>query len=265
MLNPDDRESVITHDNEISYVLSNFDEDFIYNTIMESIQTKLKYCSVAMFSKPNLIIIYENQFKQLLSDYPQYRNEILAKRNETYENILHILCDSYQLRYEDFDSFTIFTSLVYMYDFLVSNFANKAEQFFVQYIYRNKSDLFKTLGLADLKHSKDISTSYSKKVFKDAELAIIAANIVKVLKNIAEQDIPLNIYISNIYGERIANHLNSVLLPVNDFFHEYIKPILYHPGYNIEFVTNVRLALTGLNQRNDTDAIIMQAKSVEEE
>ena len=250
MISPENKEYAITHENEIAYVLSKFDDDFVYNTVDESINNIFKYFTFRLM--PNIPQGYETNFRCLLIDYPDASQEILQKRNEVYRNILKILCDRYQIAYEDYDDnqFNLVTSVTYMYHLLVSGFISTAMNFFVNYIIKEKDGLYRSLNLDEQKKNKDISTIYSKKVFEDPKLGIICANIETVIKNICEMDIPLNTYISIAYNnEPIAQYLNNVLSPTNDFFKTYIKPIVY--GDNaISFVTEVRLNLLNCNTVN---------------
>ena len=130
MINPDNRELIITHDNEIAYVLSNFNEDFIYNTIMESLTMKIRFYDSLML---NIVRGYESMFKQILIEYPNNKEEILLKRTEVYTNILKILCDQYQLVYNDYDNYDLYTSVSYMYDLLVSSYQDIICKFFTRY------------------------------------------------------------------------------------------------------------------------------------
>lgn len=266
MLSPENSEYTITHENEIAYILSKFDDDFVYNTVDESINNIFKYFTFRLM--PNIPMGYETNFRCLLVDYPDSSHEILEKRNEVYRNILKILCDRYQIAYEDYDDnrFNLATSVFYMYHLLVSGFIYTAIDFFVNYIIKEKEGLYRSLDLDEQKKNKDISTIYSKKVFENPKLGIICSNIETVIKNICEMDIPLNTYISVSYGnDPIVQYLNSVISPTNDFFKTYIKPIIY--GDNaISFITEVRLRLLNYNTVNlDTLDLMKNFKPLEED
>ena len=90
MINSENKELAIAHDNEVAYVLSKFNADFIYNTVNEALNMKLRHYEFVM---PNIVSGYEVMFKQIISDYPTHRPEILETRQEVYTNILRILCD----------------------------------------------------------------------------------------------------------------------------------------------------------------------------
>ena len=266
MLNPENKEYTVTHDNEIAYILSRFDDDFIYNTIDESIKSIFQLSVYR--SLPNIPAGYETNFKLYLTDYPDARNEILLKRNETYEHIIRILCDRYQLIYDDHDTYSIATSAVYMYDLLVSSFLNTAKNFFVNFIIKEKTGLYKSLALDDQKKNKDISTVYAKKTFEDSELGAISANIETVIKNICEMDISFDTYLDLGFQSypNIANFFKEILEPSVDFFKTFIKPIVY--GDNaISFITEVRLALLNIGDIGfvSNKMILSDFKTLEED
>ena len=268
MLNPDNKEYTVTHDNEVAYILSRFDDDFIYNTIDESINSISKLSVYR--SLPNIPAGYETNFKLYLTDYPESKTEILAKRNETYEHIIRILCDRYQLIYDDHDTYNIATSAVMMYNLLVSGFISTAINFFTNFIIREKNGLYQTLSsMDDTKKNKDISSVYSKKMFDDNKMAAIVSNIEPIVKTICEMDITFENYIDTAFkgNETLSNYYKGILTPAVDFFKTFIKPLAYN--YNaISFITEIRLSLLNINQSvygNANESILLNFRALEED
>lgn len=269
MLSPDNREYTVTHDNEIAYILSHFDDDFIYSTVEESIKAVSTLSVYRVL--PNIPAGYETNFKLYLSDYPDASNEILAKRNEAYEHIIRILCDKYQLIYDDHDTYNVATAAVFMYDLLVSSFIIIARDFFVNFINKEKEALYTTLStsIGEQKKNKDISTMYAKKLINDYKLGAISANIESVIQTICNMDITFDTYLElGLQGNQPAiDFLKSILTPTVDFFKTFIAPIVYGND-SITFITEVRLALLNLNfdplGSNDR-SIISDFKALEEE
>jgi hypothetical protein len=262
MINSENNELAVTHDNEIAYVLSKFGEDFIYNTVVEALSLRLHYYDLVM---PNIVSGYETMFKQILLDYPDYKDDILGTRENVYLNILKILCDFYQLQYEDYDTYNLYSSVSYMYVLLVSGFQQCVCNFFFDFITREKEGLYTSLNLDERKKNKDIGTVYTKKVFSDTKIGIICVNLDYVISSICCMDITFDQYIDGALSSdnvpEIKNHLKTVLTPQVDFFKTYIAPIVLESEYSVAIHTSVKLMLQNyshnkyllFNNEEDTD------------
>ena len=67
MISPDNKDMSIVKDNEIAYILSKFNTDFIYVTVTEALQCRLRYYDSV---NPNIVSGYEVIFKQAMEEYP---------------------------------------------------------------------------------------------------------------------------------------------------------------------------------------------------
>lgn len=241
MINPDNRELIVTHDNEIAYVLSNFNEDFIYNTIMESLTMKIRFYDSLM---PNIVRGYESMFKQILIEYPNNKEEILLKRTEVYTNILKILCDQYQLVYNDYDNYDLYTSVAYMYDLLVSSHQDIICNFFTRFIIKEQNSLYTSLNLAEMDKTKNIGNAYSNKVFNESAMGAICVNLDYVIKSVCLLDITFDQFIDGAFEEipEAANHLKAVLSCKVDFVKTYITP-LFDSEFSTALLTTIKLRL----------------------
>lgn len=243
MINSTNSDYAITNNSELAYVLSKFNEDFIYNTVNESIQNKLRNYEVPL---PNIVMSFEQMFKNTLNDFPGGEDPIWKVREDVYTNIIKILCDHYQLIFDDNDNYDLYSSAMYMYSLLVSEFQRNIVTFFVNYIIKEKSSIYEMLSLSEARKNKDSSTIYTKKVFKNPKLGVISANLEFVLDSICNSfDIGFDDYLEIIYpGEQkiFRDHLLSVLKPTNDFFKEYIGKSFYTPFRPI-LITSIRLGI----------------------
>lgn len=246
MMNSSNSEYAITHENELAYVLSKFENDFVYSTVIESLNNKLRNYSNSI---PNIVNAFEQNFISIKADFPGDSAQIIDVRNDTYENIIRILCDSYQLVYNN-DDVDVYTAASTMYSFLVSDFQKLIVSFFVNFINKEKNGLYDMCKLQDQKKNKDVSTIYSKKYFKNPKMAVISANLDSVITNICRGfDITLDTYISVAYGEdnkEIINFLNTTISPVNDFFRTYIASV-FETDYKPIILTSIRLELQQTN------------------
>jgi hypothetical protein len=99
------------------------------------------------------------------------------------------------------------------------------------------------MGLERFKKNKDSSTTYSRKMYEDPKVSIIAANIIFVVNNMKTFDITVQDILDTIYGtgSPIANTLSNIICNVPyDFF-----KVRYTVPQEVEplFYTNIRLSL----------------------
>lgn len=247
---PSNSEYSIIRDGEVATLLSHFEHDFIYSVVTQSIQDKIRAYGMNM---PNIIISYEQHFREILETYPDSRLMILETRENTYKEIIGILCNHYQIVFNDNDMHDIYSSTVYLYELLVSNFQSNLVDFFVNYIIKEKNTIYDVLNFNTLKRSKDSSTLYSKKIYKDTRLGIVCANLDAVIDNINVFDIDFHTYLNTVYGyerRNIAKHLELTITPINDFFKDYIVPCFMSNMRPI-LMTSIRLRLQELTSESD--------------
>lgn len=251
MINSANTEFGITHDSELAYVLSKFNNDFIYITVLESLNNKLR-CYESYL--PNIVASFEQKLKVISSEYPDANNQIADVRNEVYSQIIRLLCDNYRLAFNDNDEFDKYTSAYYMYSLLVSDFQQNLISFFTNFIIKEKSSIYEMLKLSEARKNKDSSTVYAKKIFKNPKLGIISANLDLVLLSICNTfNIDLNTYIEYIYigdNKMIGKHLQTILFDTDNFMKNYIAPCFNGPFRSV-LITSIRLALQKYS--NDTD------------
>jgi hypothetical protein len=137
MINSSNSDYSIATDNEVASILSHFNNDYIYATVRKSIEEKIRAYNMNM---PNIVVSYEQYFKEAIDDYPDAKDRIWDARNDVYSQIIRLLCDSYQLVFNDSqdDNQDLYSSAVYLYDFLVSNFQNNLIAFFTNFIFKDQ-------------------------------------------------------------------------------------------------------------------------------
>ena len=248
MINSTNSDYSVSHESELAYVLSKFNNDFIYTTVNESLGSRLRNYD---FSSPNIVNAFEQNFIITKEEFPNNTSEIIDVRNDTYANIIRILCDYYNLVYNDNDSIDIYKSASLMYSFLISDFQSNIVTFFVNYINKEKSAIYQMCELSSNKKNKDTGTIYSKKIFKDQKLALISANLEFVVSNICKGfDISFDTYLAHVYegDTETYNILSSILSPVTDFFKMYIASA-FETIYGPVLLTSIRLTI----QHNNTE------------
>lgn len=216
----------ICTENEISVILSHFSPDYVFNIIRDNINQRFKYNQLSM---PNIVTSFEQHFKQLKVIYTdsQALAEIENTRIETYKEIISILCSEFQFKFNYEEIQDYYSAAYYLYSFLVSDFSQNIVAFFSNFVLRERNSLYESLKLNDLKKSKDNSTIYNKKIFKNTKVAIINANLEYVVDNICVFDIPMSVLLNNVYQDKnIVKFLEYSISPVHDFFKFIYVPII---------------------------------------
>ncbi len=252
MISPEKQGFVITHESEVSYVLSKYNQDFIYSTTMESLRNRIRFLDQRI---PNLVVNLEDNFnlnKQEYNNLPV----IDEVRQEVYEQIIKIICDFNRVSFDDtmLEKPDIYLSAMCMYEFFISSFQTNICNFFVSYILKEKTSIYEILRLNDLKKQKDASTIYARKTIKNQKLAVIIAQLDYVINSICSTfDIPLSNYINIVYGNNtiISKHLRAVLTPQTDFFKEFIGGLFNSPFRTILIADiKIKLQQTLINEEN---------------
>lgn len=240
----------ICNESELTNILSNFNSEFIFTIVQDNIGQRFNNYTIGMV---NIVSAYEQYFKQLIDTYPDNTQDIVEKRNQVYIDIINILCSdsAYGLQFNGTED--LYSAAFLLYGFLVSDFQNNIINFFTNYIIREKNTLYDMLNLNALKKNKDSSTIYTKKLFKNTKLAIIAANLEYVLNSITAFDIDFDTLLNNVYADRnIVKTIESIAAPRYDFYKYQFATILNTPLRTI-IITEVRLKLQTLAMSDDVN------------
>ena len=231
----------ITTEGELGAILQNFDPDMIFDVLENNMEMKYREYEANL---TNLITSFEYSFKQLEEQYGMDR-EILETRDNVYGLVVDRICKFHNIeRVEteiNIDSYS-FASL--MYEFFISNFSNGISNFFVSYIMREKESIYAmVISAEDEKKMKNTSSAYYKKLFaEDPKLAIINANIPKVVNSIMGFGISLHEYIYTSYSTEVAkaNFLNSLLINNDEFYPRFVVPFIQE--HYARIITDLRLS-----------------------
>lgn len=236
--------SIVT-ERELSTILASFETSFVFAAIKDNLAMKYNDCFIGI-TKPNTVTAFENTFNNLKEVYPMDHDNILAVRQQTYEEIIDILCSEYNLAKGDCydDIIDKYTLAYYMYDLLVSNFSNHITTFFANYIFREKDAIYNYFNLDQFKKNKDSSTIYGKKAYEDPKLAVISANLVNILQSMQAFDISLYDICSVVYPDpNIVNLFRYNISDLGDFYKQYYCEVLRNQSIVSLFYTSIRLEL----------------------
>lgn len=244
----------VATENELAEVLSHYSSDFVFSVVDDAM--KKRFQSVPIIAMPNVVGAWEQNFKAIIAQYGETSiNEVSRVRDETYREIIDIICKEFGLNFTVDDTVDLYSAAFHLYNFLVSGFIDNMTSFFANYIYRERSNIYEALRLADNKKNKDSSTIYSKKVFKDTRLALINANIDIVIQYVCSMDIPFYIIVQTIFGfnSEMSKYFTTIVSSAsNNFFNTVYFPVL-NCDIRPEVITGIRLRIHDFAKINDAN------------
>lgn len=241
----------VNTENELAEVLSHYNSEFIFSIVNEAM--KSRFISVPIVAIPNVVGAWEQNFKAIIAKYgSDSREQVLQVRNDTYDEIIEMICKEFGLNFTIDDSIDKYSAAFHLYNLLVCNFIDNLTQFFANFIYKERNSLYESLGLAELKKNKDSSTIYGKKVYKDIKLAIINANIDMVISQICSMDIPFFTIISGVCGNNseLKKYFLSIISENERFFEKAYIPVM-NSDIRPDVITSIRFKLQELIMAHD--------------
>lgn len=237
-------------ENELAEVLSHYNSDYVYS-VLDTLMKK-RFVEVPLIPMPNIVAAWESNFKSIMATYGSDHQEIMRVRNETYKEIIDMICKEFGINFTIDDTIDIYSAAYHIFNLMVANFADNMATFFANFIYKERSSLYESLNLGDLKKNKDSSTLYGKKLFKDIKLVVLNANIDMVVKEISAMDIPFYNIISNIYGanSELTKYFVTIISAGNEFFQKSYLPVL-ESDIRPEIMTSIRFKLQAIASSHD--------------
>lgn len=227
---------------ELSAILSHYDSNFVYDTINFQVN-RVKNTAYNLTPIPNIVAAWEANFKAIIDQYgSEAMTQIQEVRQETYREIIRIICAAYNLNFT-IDDVDPYAAAFTLYDVFVCNMSSNIIRFFASYIYKERSAIYDSMGLAEYKKNKDSSTIYGKRMYKDIKLAVINANIIKVIDNICgsmEFDYPTFV-IASVNNIDISNYILTITADQGGFFEQNVIPMI--KANYAEYVTGIRFMI----------------------
>ena len=239
----------VATENELAVVLSHYSDQFVFTVIKDAIEYRFE--RVPIVGLPNVVAAWEQNFKAIVAQYGNIE-EVNRVRNETYRQIIDIICKEFGLEFTIDDSIDLYSAAYHLYDFLVSNFTNNMVTLFANFIYKERANLYESLNLSNLKKNRDSSTIYGKKIYKDIKLAVINANIDMVISEVCAMDMPLYNIIGIVYGNNseLKRYLISIISAGPDFFNKAYVSVL-NSDIRPDMITNIRFKLQEIAMSHD--------------
>ena len=241
-------------DNVLISILHNFSTTYIIDVCRNSINNRLRLYNTPM---PGLGAIEQN-FKNLENNFNDYsqKETIMQIREDTYNTIISILCEYYNLTYTPDDDTNTYAVAYFLYDFLVSNFTNNLINFYVNYILSKKEEIYKNYTINMTKEELNNTSDYNKIIYNSPLLKYIYLNIATILDNISQEDIKLTdiMKYSNI-DKNAFILLNNIIIENNNVFKDHFKIFLDNANTRSNLITIIKLQLHKYAV-NDIDSII---------
>lgn len=240
----------IVTENELAEVLSHYSSEFIFSIVDNAM--KARYNNVPIATIPNVVGAWEQNFKAIIETYGSESSmEVLNVRNETYREIISCICREFGLNFTIDDSVDVYSAAYHLYDLFVSGFMHSLTTFFASFIYKERSMIYDSLGLADFKKNKDTSTVYGKKNYKDIKIAIINANIDMVISEICRMDIPFHLIINHICTNNEVKKFIIQIVSSDDEFFVRTYASMLNTDIRPDIVTSIRFKLQEIAMAHD--------------
>ena len=232
---------MIDTDQALGTILSNFSSDYILHVVQDSLSIKFRPFSDEM---PNICDILERQFAAVYANAPDYIDQVSYTRSETYQEIIRIICNYYNLEFtgvfEDIEDNELYGIARTLYDIFVSRFTMYCMSFFTRYIVDNKEDIY---NMINNNPEANRTKEYAKKVVDDSIMLLIHANINNIILAMPTFDISLNQLLQYFCDTATYNRLSSLLVDRGDIYKNYYASYITNPKTTAEMITSIKLSL----------------------
>lgn len=225
----------LSTDYEISTILGNFSEGYIYNTIKSSLDYRFRPYGLR---SPNYPTIMKNQFDNIRLHSTGHDTEINDKEIETYHNIISTIIEYYNLSViNEIPDEVLYTITYYLYQALDSEFTERMVNMFSDYIIRNSSSL-----IANLPQTVNTKTNYSSKLYSNQEYITIYDNMSTILDIMAGLDIDMYSLFEMLLDPQIANLLCIYIADNGDIYKNYFASFIVNQNTSTDVLSAVRLS-----------------------
>lgn len=246
MINSNQAVMGISTDYGIATILGNFSDDFIEDTIKESINYRFRPYSLR---SPNYPEILNSQLLSVLDHSSGYDEQIKDKRIEVFNCIIGTINEFYNLRViEDIPEEQTYSIAYMMYQIFVSEFTERMLNFYTQYIIDNMESLLKYLTTnSDYKPTK---TAYAKKIYNSENYITIYDNMNLIVDILAGLDIPFDILVSYMADRNTANIITSFIAENDDTYKNRFANFILDPSTRPDIITAIRFKFVQATAEN---------------
>jgi len=244
MINSNQAIMGISTDYGIATILGNFSDDFIEDTIKESIDYRFRPYSLR---SPNYPEILNNQLLSVLEHSSGYDEMIEEKRVEVFKCIIDTINEFYNLRIvEEIPDEQIYSIAYMMYQIFVSEFTERMLNFYTQYIIDNMGNLLKYLG-TEIKTTK---TAYAKKIYNNENYIAIYDNMNGIVDILAGLDIPFDVLVSYLSDRNTAMVITQFINENDDTYKNRFASYILDQRTRPDVITAIRLKFVQATAEN---------------
>ena len=244
MINNNQASMGISTDYGIATILGNFSEDFIEDTIKESINFRFRPYGLR---SPNYPEIMSSQLQNVKAHTLGYEDQIDDKYVEVMTSIINTINEFYGLQImEDIPDEQIYTIASIMYQVFVSEFTERMLNMYTQYIVNNITTLLNYLP-ADQKISK---TNYAKKLYNDQNLIAVYDNMGAVVDVLAGLDFSFDQLIAYMSDNQTAAYVCQYINQVDDVYKNRFASFIIDPATRPDVITAIRFKFVALTVEN---------------
>lgn len=233
-------------DNQLAGILSQLGDDYILDIVKDSINDRFRIYDLP---RPNIVNAFEITFKDLTNGFTSNTDEIYDTRKRVYNTIINIICDYYNFTFNSNDDTDLYSAAYWLYDIFVSNFTTSLINFYTLYLIRERYPINTALGLSEMNKINETTYTYSKRLFKDPNLASIHCNLEYVIDQISNFDISIDTILNTIYNNAnssVASYVTSIISDnTGMFFKKYYESFIYGKEA-ADILTQIKLNLQQL-------------------
>ena len=233
-------------DNQLAGILSKLNDDYVLDIVKDSINDRFRIYDLP---RPNIVNAFEITFKDLTNGFTSNTDQIYDIRKRVYINIINIICNYYDFTFNNNDDTDLYSAAYWLYDIFVSNFTSSLINFYTLYLIKERVSINKALDLSEMNKINETTYMYSKKLFKDQNLASIHCNLEYVIDQISSFDINLFTILNTIYSNTnnsIAYYIMSIISDnTGMFFKKYYESFIFGKEA-ADILTQIKLNLQQL-------------------
>lgn len=233
-------------DGQLAGVMTQFSDDYIIDVVKDSLANRVRVYSLP---SPNIVYAYEATFKQLTDGFSSNAEGILESRKRVYMNIINVICDFYNLTFNESDDTDYYSAAYWLYEFFSSKFTEYLKTFYTIFLINERSSIVSALNLAEVRRDNDNTYGYSRKLFNDPDLALIHCNLDYVIDQIDSFNISLFTILSYVYQSNptLPGYISSIVSDHSGrFFKDYYQTFVTQSKESADILTYIKLNLQQL-------------------
>ena len=236
----------ISTDYGLAAILSNFESDYIIHIVQDSLTMRFRPFNTSPM--PNIVDIYQRNFLDIEANSDEsYIEQIESVKHDTYEEILNVICDFYNISINiDFSELSgdrLYSIARIIYDIFVCRFSENFINFIVRYIIYNSDAIYSYLDKQeDTIRPKEVG-QFDGKYYLDNKFILIHANLNNIVYNMVSYDISLDDLLKYFLDNKTYNEFSNLFVENVNVFKNHFAIYITDPVYQAGVLTNVKLQL----------------------